>query len=133
MGKKMGPRMGRTTFPESVRFALNGIVHVLRSQPNIRYQLLVAAFVVLLGFWLSITYIEWAIVSSLIFLVLAFETFNTAIEAVVDLVTDEYQELARIAKDASAGAVLLLAVGSVIVGILIFLPRLVNLVLGGGH
>ena len=72
----------------------------------------------------KISYIEWGILTITIFLVLITETLNTAIEKTVDMITKEYSEEAKVVKDISAGAVLFSAIASVIVGIIIFLPKI---------
>jgi diacylglycerol kinase len=77
-----------------------------------------------MGLVLGLSTLEWAIFVLTVGLVLAAEMVNTMIESLVDLVTGEYHNLARIAKDVAAGIVLLTSIGSVLVGTLIFLPRL---------
>jgi diacylglycerol kinase len=76
---------------------------------------------------LRVSRIEWAIITLLIALVLTLEAVNSAIEATVDLVTSEYHPLAKIAKDVAAGAVWLMAITSVVIGAIIFLPPLLAL------
>lgn len=78
-------------------------------------------------FELSVT--EWCICITLCAFVMALELVNTAVEAVVDLVTEEKKALAKIAKDTAAGAVLIAAIASVIVGLLIFIPHIVKWIL----
>jgi diacylglycerol kinase len=94
--------------------------HVLRTQRNARIHLSLALVVIVLGLWLGLSRIEWAIIG----LVLAAESFNTVAEAAVDLATAEYHPLAKIAKDVAAGAVLLMAITAVVVGLLILGPPL---------
>jgi diacylglycerol kinase len=98
--------------------------HVLRTQRNARIHLSLALAVIVLGLWLGLSRIEWAIIVLTIGLVLAAEAFNTVAEAAVDLATDEYHPLAKIAKDVAAGAVLLMAITAAIVGLLILGPPL---------
>ncbi len=76
---------------------------------------------------LGLSWAEWAIVAILIVVVLAAEMVNTMVEALVDLVTDQYHPLAKVAKDVAAGVVLLSAIGSAVVGVLIFLPKIIGL------
>ncbi|WP_298815059.1 diacylglycerol kinase family protein [Chloroflexus sp.] len=106
------------------RYAFAGIGHLVRSQRNFQIHLLIGAIAIALGVALQITRWEWIALSLTITLVLAAEGVNTAIEATVDLVTREYQPLARVAKDVAAGTVLLCALGAIVVGVLIFGPRL---------
>jgi diacylglycerol kinase len=84
--------------------------------------------VVALAAILRVSRAEWAILTLLIALVLTLEALNTAIEATVDLVTSDFHPLAKIAKDLAAGAVWLMALASVVIGMIIFLPRLLALV-----
>ena len=107
--------------------AFAGIGHGLRTQANMRIHLLAAAGVVIAGLLLQISTIEWAILVVTIMIVMSAELFNTAIEAVVDRVGSEPHPLSKIAKDMAAGAVLIGAIGAVIVGVLIFGSRLLTL------
>ncbi|RME58722.1 MAG: diacylglycerol kinase family protein [Caldilineae bacterium] len=125
------PRPGPNhTFGASLRIALQGAWDVLRTERNAQIEATIGLLAVLLGLLLRISPVEWAVLCGLIFTVLALEALNTAIEAAVDLITEDHHPLARRAKDAAAGAVVLLALGSLGVGAAIFLPRLWAL-LGG--
>ncbi len=104
--------------------AFAGISYGLRTQANLRIHIVITIGVIAAGLWLQISPIEWAILAVTIMIVLSAELFNTAIEAVVDRVGNEPHPLSRIAKDTAAGAVLIGAIGAVIVGLLIFGPRL---------
>ena len=112
-------------------YALAGIAWLTRSQRNARIQLGIGLAAVALGLWLGLSALEWAILALTIGLVLAAEAVNTAIEATVDLASPQWHTLARRAKDSAAGAVLLLAVASVVVGMLLFAARLVARLTGG--
>jgi len=81
---------------------------------------------IVLGAWLQLNRIEWLFLFSAVFLVMTMEMMNTSLERVVDLFTREYHPLARLAKNAAAGAALLAAIYAVIVGMLVILPRLVS-------
>ena len=96
----------------------------MRTQRNARIHISIALVVVILGLWLGLSYAQWAIIVLTIGLVLAAEAFNTVAEAAVDLATAEYHPLAKIAKDVAAGAVLMVAITAVIVGLLILGPPL---------
>lgn len=106
----------------SFGFAVRGLVYVVRTQSNARVHLVATLFVVGLGFWLRLSFLEWALVAAAIGLVWMAEAFNTAIEAVVDLVSPERHPLAKAAKDVAAGAVLVAALFAVTVGALVFIP-----------
>lgn len=118
------PSRRKPSFWQSLQIALHGASYVLRTERNAQIEGIIALLVIGLGLFLKITAVEWAIIFVLIGLVLALEVLNTAVEAVVDLTTDHYHDLAKIAKDTAAGAVLLMAVSSIAVGIAIFGPRL---------
>ena len=85
-------------------------------------------FVIVLGFLLNISLSEWFICIILFSSVISLEIVNTAIETVVDLVSPNYNELAKRAKDLAAGSVLIAAIASAIIGIIIFLPKIINLI-----
>lgn len=108
----------------SVKFAQAGLREAFFNHPNFRWQLALAAGAAGLGMVLGLSAAEWAILSLTFGLVLAAEMANSSIEAVVDLITQERRLKAQIAKDLAAGMVFLSAVISVIVGILLFGPRI---------
>lgn len=120
----MKPPARARNFWQSLAFAFAGMRHALYSQRNLRIHVTVAAAVVTAGLALRINRSEWAIVVTLIALVIGLELLNTAIEALVDLTSPVPHPLAKVAKDTAAGAILVAAVGSAIVGLIIFLPRL---------
>ncbi len=113
-----------STLRDSFRYAFEGLAYCYRTQRNFRIHLAVGLTGTLMGLVLGLSTLEWAIFVLTVGLVLAAEMVNTMIESLVDLVTGEYHNLARIAKDVAAGIVLLTSIGSVLVGTLIFLPRL---------
>jgi diacylglycerol kinase (ATP) len=121
--------MRRSDLLTSFKYAFAGLWYVVRTQRNARIHLSVTAVVVVLGLCLGLSWTEWAIIALTIGLVLAAEAFNTVAEAAVDLVTAEYNPLAKIAKDVAAGAVLLTAITAAIVGLLILGPPLWRAVL----
>ena len=129
MGKdllKMESKWKNKNFFVALKNALNGIKYVFKTQRNIRIQLFFAIIVIVLGIILKCNYIEFAILVITIFGVFLAEFFNTAIESAIDGYTQEYNEKAKISKDVAAGAVTLVAVASVIIGLIIFLPKILN-------
>ena len=112
---------------ESFGYAFEGIWTGIRKERNMKIHCLAIICVTLAGTLLHITATEWCICLLLFALVAALELVNTAVEAVVDLVTEEKKPLAKIAKDTAAGAVLFAAIVSVIIGCIIFLPYLLEL------
>ncbi len=118
------------TLLASFRYAGAGLRYLFLSQRNARIHLAVALLALLLAAILQLSRIEWAILTLTIGLVLVTEAINTAIEAIVDLITPDYHPLAKVAKDVAAGAVWLMAIAAVIIGVLLFLPRLLALTMG---
>ncbi len=112
---------------DSFRYAYAGLAYCFRTQRNFRIHLAIGMLGAVAGFLLNLSLLEWAIFVLTVGLVLAAEMVNTMIESLVDLVTGEYHELAKVAKDVAAGIVLLTSAGSVLVGALIFLPKLLSL------
>ncbi|MBO0935066.1 diacylglycerol kinase family protein [Fibrella sp. HMF5335] len=108
----------------SFRFAGQGIIDLFRYENNAKVHLLVAVVVVVAGFWLKLSTTEWALIVTQIGLVWAAEGFNTALEKLCDRVTTQHDPLIKAAKDLAAAAVLILGLTAVVVGLLIFVPRL---------
>ncbi|MEK3765073.1 diacylglycerol kinase family protein [Solibacillus sp. FSL K6-4121] len=109
-------------FFRSFRYAMEGILTAVNEQ-NFRFHLVSAIIVIIAGVLTGLTIVEWSIIVLVIFLVLGAELINTAIERVVDLASPEFHPIAKQAKDIAAGAVLVFALASVIIGLLIFLPK----------
>jgi undecaprenol kinase len=106
------------------RYALDGLAHAFKTQINIKIHLVVAALVVVAGLLLQISVIEWLFICLAIFMVFMAELANTAIESLTDMITLKFSPHAKAAKDVAAGMVLVAALGSVIIGFIIFLPYL---------
>ena len=116
-------RTGRQPLPESFSHAFDGIL-IGTGERNMRIHMGFALLVVIFGLLLQISVTEWCLCFVLFGLIMGLELVNTAVEAVVDLVTEEYHPLAKRAKDAAAGAVLIAAVMAAVTGLIIFIPRL---------
>ena len=101
------------------------IIHTIKKERNIKIHLSFMCAVILCGFYFHITKIEWMICLILFALVLSLELVNTAIEAVVDLASPDIHPLAKLSKDAAAGAVLISAIISAIIGLMIFIPYII--------
>ena len=114
-------------FWRSFLFAWEGILHISRSQPNWRIHLVAASGVIALGVVLRVPASELAILVLTIGLVLTAEAVNTAVESAVDAMGGTQSLPSKHAKDAAAGAVLLAAATSVVVALLLFVPRLAAL------
>ena len=101
-------------------FAFEGLRYAFRNQRSLRIETIIAGFTVVIGFALDISRLEWVIVIISIFFIIGLELVNTAIEAVVDLVSPDYHPLAKVAKDVASAAVLTSGVGGLIAGLVIF-------------
>lgn len=118
---------------KSANFAIEGILHAAKTQRHLRYHFYTAAFVLLLSYILGISRFEFLIITLSVIAVLLAEMFNTAIETVVDIISPEESEKARIAKDIAAGAVLITAFGVAVIGYIILFPYLVESFKTGIH
>jgi len=114
------------TILKSQRHAIEGVISIIKNERNFRIQLVVAVCVILLSIILDISHSDWVAVGFLIALVLISEAFNSVIEAVCDTVSQEYKVNIKYAKDVSAGAVLVSAILSFVLGLIIFLPYILD-------
>ncbi len=112
----------------SFTYAIKGLKYAYRNEQNLAFDIGMSILIVIAGFLFKVSISEWALLALTIGIVLSLELINTAIEAVVDLVTEDYHPLAKVAKDTSAAAVFICAIASVIVGLIIFLPKIINLI-----
>ena len=115
--------MKSRTLLDSFRFALDGMVHVIRTHRHMRYHLVITMAVLALSVLLRVTKIEVIALIIVIGLVLLAELFNSAIEVTVDLITDGYHPLAKVAKDVAGAAMLVATLTAATVGALIFFDR----------
>lgn len=107
------------------RFAWAGIRNLWQKEKNTRVYLFFTAAVIIAGIFFRLSIAEWCILCMTIAAVWCAEALNAAVERNVDLVTTEKKPLAKEAKDLAAGAVLILAAASVVIGLLIFLPKII--------
>ncbi len=110
----------------SFKYAFKGIGQLF-TQPNACIHACVAVIVIICGWWLDLSALEWVAVAICIGCVLMAEAFNSAIEAIADKVSPDYDPLIGKAKDLAAGAVLLMVFGAVAAGLIIFLPKFIAL------
>lgn len=108
---------------KSVGFALRGALLLIRTEASIQVQIFIAILMTILGFHFNITSTEWIMQILAIALVLGVEGLNTAIEKISDFIQPKHDPKIGFIKDISAGAVMLVAIGSVIVGLIIYLPK----------
>ena len=111
------------SFLKGFQYAIRGM-RLVWSERNFRVQCGAALMVIALGIWLDISRPDWLVLIVIIGAVLSMEAMNTAIENVVNLVSPDYHPLAGKVKDIAAGAVLILSIGSVVVGVILFYPYL---------
>ena len=110
-------------FLRSFHFAFQGIGYVLRTQRNARVHAAITCLVIVAGIYFRVTAIEWAVLALTIGTVFAAEMINTVAELAVDLLTQHYDPMAKVAKDVGAGAVLVAAIAAIGVGLAIFGAR----------
>lgn len=117
-------------FFRSFRYAFAGIAYVVRTQRNARVHLVAALLVTGAGLYFRVTAAEWAVLALTIGLVFSAEMINTVAELAVDLLTQRYHPMAKIAKDVGAGAVLMAAIAAMGVAAAIFGPRVWGILFG---
>jgi diacylglycerol kinase (ATP) len=122
--KARQPIKGQQGVPRSFEHAYRGLVFAVRTQRNMRIHVIIATLVLVASLLVGVRKLELAVLVLVILLVLITEMFNTALEFAVDLATKEYHPLAKLAKDVSAGAVLVSSVGAVLVGYLVLADNL---------
>lgn len=108
---------------KSFGFAFEGIFAVVKKERNMQIHCCMMVLVILAGLFFQISAVEWCICFVLFGLIMSLELVNTAVESVVDLVTEERRPLAKLAKDAAAGAVLIASIMAAVAGLIIFLPK----------
>lgn len=112
---------------KSFKYALEGIFYAFKYEQNIIVHTLVMILVIILGITVKLSIYEWLICLILFGLVIATEMINTSIEATVDLACSKKDPLAKIAKDTASGAVLIFATVAAISGLIIFIPKILEL------
>lgn len=119
-----GDGLKKESMFNSFYYAFSGIVLGFKQERNMQVHFFIMFFVIIFGFLLKISLTEWMICIILFGLVIALEYINTSIESAVDIATSKYHEKAKIAKDTAAAAVLIASLVSVIVGLIIFIPKI---------
>lgn len=112
----------------SFKYAFIGIITSFRKERNMKFHFLIMLAVIICGFIFKISLLEWFMCIIWFAGVISGELFNTAIETTVNIVMPYRNPQAKAAKDISAGAVLTLAIGSAITGIIIFVPKIINMI-----
>jgi len=115
-------------FLKSQGYARNGVKLIFRNERNFRIDIVVAVLVVIAGFLFKISHTDWIAISLVISMVFTAEVLNSAIEALCDTVSQDFKVNIKYAKDVSAGAVLISALVSIITGLIVFLPYIIEVV-----
>jgi len=114
----------KSKFMNSLSNALRGIIYCIKNENHFRIHLKLAAFALALSWFFQIPTSQWLLIVFSITLVLSLEMVNTAIERAIDLYTGEHHPLAQVVKDVAAGTVLVAALNALIVGAVVFLPKI---------
>ena len=110
--------------PDSFIYAFGGIKTAIKNEPNFKFQLIVAFLTLALGYYLQLSTTEFAVLILVICLVLVLELINTALEALIDISSPNIHPKAKISKDVAAASVLIATLASILIGVLIFLPKI---------
>ncbi|MEM8526236.1 MAG: diacylglycerol kinase family protein [Bacteroidota bacterium] len=110
----------------SFKYAFKGLLILVQTQPNFIIHLVIATIAIGVAFWLQLTIVEWSVLIFTITLVLFAEAANSALEFLTDLISPDYHPFAGKAKDVAAAAVLITAIGAVIIGLILFIPKLLE-------
>lgn len=123
-------KLDKKRLTNSFKYAFEGILQAYVGEQNLKIHTVIAVLVIIFGFILKISYTEWLVCLVLIGLVLMAEFFNTSIEYLVDLASPEIHPLAKATKDTASAGVLMMAIISAIIGLIIFVPKLINFIGG---
>lgn len=110
----------------SFKYAFSGLVNLVKYEHNARLHMVAGFLVILLGLLIGIKQVEWLILIIMITIVFVSETINSAIESISDFISPEYNLKIKQVKDYAAAAVLIASIASLIVGIIIFLPKIIK-------
>jgi len=114
-------------FRKSLKHAIDGIIHTIKSERNFRIHLVLLSITVFFGIYFNVNEIEWLSITTIAVMVLFSELINTAVENTLDWLEPNHHETVKIVKDICAGAVLVCAIGALIIGIIIFTPYVIAL------
>lgn len=118
---------GKKRLINSFKYAFEGLKYAFKYEQNILVHFLATLIAFILGIIFKISSLEWLIVFLIIGLVIATELINTSIEATIDLITDEVNPIAKIAKDTAAAAVLIFGITALAIAAVIFIPKIIAL------
>lgn len=112
---------------KSFSYATNGIKEAFNTEPNFKVHIFIGAAAIILSFFFKFTKIEFALLVITIATVIILELINTVVEKLVDIVSPKISKRAKVIKDLSAGIVLISALASIVIGIILFLPKILQL------
>ena len=121
-------KMSFQRFLNSIKFSIDGLVNAYQNEQSLWLHAICTIGIIILGFLLQISFIQWAIIVIALVIVLAVELLNTAIEATVDLVTKEIHPLAKVAKDCGSAAAFVSSIMVFIICCFIFIPKILSLI-----
>ncbi len=113
---------------KTFKHAIDGIIYVFKKEQNFRIHIIVTIFVIIAGILFSLDKTEWMIIIIAISIVTALELVNSAIEYLCDFVSPNYHDKIKRIKDASAGAVLISAIGVFVLALVIFVPKIIEII-----
>lgn len=118
---------GKKRLINSFKYAFQGLKYAFKYEQNIIVHFIATLIAIIMGFIFKISNVEWLVIFLIIGLVIATELINTSIEATIDLITDEINPIAKIAKDTAAAAVLVFGLTALAIASLIFIPKIIAL------
>lgn len=121
-------KRGILRFTASIKNSVNGLVYAYLNEQSLTLHALLTIFVLASGFYFDITKMQWAILVVVMAIIIVTELLNTAIEAVVDLVTKEYHELAKVAKDCASAAAFVSSLVALSLYLYVFVPKFIELI-----
>ena len=128
MSRDERKKKGIHRFFNSVNYSVAGLRYAYKNEQSMTIHISITLTIIILGILLHITRLEWIICIFLLGMIMATELINTALEAVVDLITQDYHPLAKVAKDTASAAVFVFSIIAAIVGLLIFVPHFINII-----
>jgi len=112
---------------KSISYAFKGAYHLIKNEASIKVQFIIAIIMTIAGFYFELSTTEWIIQVLVIALIITIEAVNSAIEEIADFIHPEFNQKIGLIKDISAGAVFIFAIAAIIIGFIIYLPKLINI------
>lgn len=112
----------------SLAFAFDGLKHAYKNEQSMTVHIIITVLVIICGIIFRLNSLEWIAVVFCIGIMMCLELVNTSIEAVVDLVTEKYNEKAKVAKDVAAAVSVMFSFTSIIIGLIIFIPKVIEFI-----